>query len=82
MPATECPQGHEIRSAADRDGQGHCRACMADRSRQRRVSDSMKLTIARAFEGAGVRFEDDDGLPVTPTEVARQLAALYEAGAL
>lgn len=81
MPAAteQCPQGHDINAAADRDAQGYCRKCKADKERQRRVSNSMKLTIARAFEDAGVRFEDDDGLPVAPVDVARQLAALYEA---
>lgn len=84
MPAiiTRCPQGHEIRSAADRDGQGFCRRCRADNARRRRVSDSMKLTMARAFEDAGVRFEDDDGAPVAAAEVVRQIAGLCEAGAL
>jgi hypothetical protein len=84
MPAvtTMCPQGHEIRSAADRDGQGHCRACERDRQRRRRVGNAMKLAIAQAFEDVGVRFEDDDGAPVAPTEVVRQIVSLYEAGAL
>lgn len=82
MPANECPQGHQIRSAADRDGQGHCRECERGRQRRRRVSNAMKLAIARAFEEAGVRFEGDDGEPVTPAEVVRQLTFLYETGAL
>lgn len=84
MPvATEqCPQGHKIHTAADRDGQGHCRRCQRDRQRQRRVSDGMKLAVARAFEKAGVRFADDDGRPVAPAEVVRQMSDLYAAGAL
>lgn len=78
MPATQCPQGHEIRSAADRNRQGYCRKCHAEDERQRRVSNSMKLAIAKAFEDVGVRFEDDHGNPVAPTEVVRQLVAIYE----
>jgi hypothetical protein len=78
----ECPQGHEIRNAADRDGQGYCRKCKADRERRRRVSTSMRLAMVRAFEEAGVRFEDDDGEPVAPSEVVRQLVAIYEVDAL
>lgn len=80
MPATtdQCPQGHSTTTAADRDSQGHCRACMRDRSRQRRVSDGMKLAMVRAFESAGVRFEDDAGQPVAPDDVVRQLAEIYE----
>lgn len=81
MPATQCPQGHEIRTAADRDGQGYCRRCRADNERRRRVSKSAALMVVRTFEAAGVRFESD-GVPVAPADVARQLAALDEAGAL
>lgn len=84
MPAAvdQCPHGHEIRSTADRTSQGFCRQCKVDVDRRRRVSDSMKLAVARAFEAAGVRFEDDDGLAVAPTEVVRQIVALYEADSL
>lgn len=82
MPAavTMCPQGHEIRTDSDRDGQGHCRACERDRQRRRRVSNAMKLTLVKAFEDVGIRFEDDDGQPVAPAEVVRQIAAIYESG--
>jgi hypothetical protein len=80
MPAEQCPQGHEIRSAADRDGQGYCKACRRDGARQRRVSQSMKLTLVKAFEDVGIRFEDDDGAPVAPAEVVRQIVAVYESG--
>lgn len=82
MPAklgTRCPQGHEIRTAADRDGQGHCRKCMADRARRRRVADSAALTVVRVLEKAGAVFQSD-GKPAEPAEVARQLAEAYEAG--
>lgn len=83
MPATitQCPQGHDIRSAADRDTQGHCRECGRERTRRKRVSDSMRLAMVRAFEEAGVRFEDDYGQPVAPADVVAQLAQLYETGA-
>lgn len=77
MPAQECPQGHDTSTSAARDGQGHCRECERDRQRRRRVSDGMKLTMAKAFESAGVRFEDDDGQPVAPTDVVRQLVEIY-----
>ncbi|SRX93236.1 hypothetical protein MSP7336_01472 [Mycobacterium shimoidei] len=81
MPANRCPQGHEIRSAADRDKFGYCRKCKAERERRRRVGNSAALMVVRAFEAAGVRFEHD-GVPVAPAEVAKALAELYEAGAL
>lgn len=84
MPAAvdQCPQGHDTSTAADRDGQGHCRKCKATKARQKRVSDAMRLSMVRAFEDAGVRFEDDDGNPVAPGEVVQQLAELHAAGAL
>jgi len=81
MPANQCPQGHEIRSAADRDKQGYCRRCRAERAKRRRVGNHAALTVVRALETAGARFEND-GVPVAPTEVARQLADLYTAGLL
>lgn len=80
MPAAvnECPQGHDTQTAADRDSQGHCRKCKAERERQRRVSNAMRLALVQAFEEAGVRFETDDGRAVAPVEVVRQLAEIYE----
>jgi hypothetical protein len=84
MPVTTeyCPQRHQIRSAADRDGQGYCRKCRADGARRRRVSESMKLAFVGALESAGLQFEDDDGRPVEPAEAVRQMVELFEAGAL
>ncbi len=78
MPAAvpACPRGHDTRTAASRDTQGHCRACL----RERRVSDRMKLALVKAFEDVGIRFEDDHGQPVAPAEVVRQIAAIYESG--
>jgi hypothetical protein len=38
----------------------------------------MRLALVRAFEDAGIRVEDDDGSPVEPVEVVRQLTAIYE----
>ncbi|CAN5548869.1 hypothetical protein BH11ACT6_BH11ACT6_29770 [soil metagenome] len=81
MPANQCPQGHEIRSASDRDGQGYCKRCRYERKQRRQVADSAALMVVRAFEAAGVEFQAD-GVPVAPAVVARQLAALYTAGAL
>lgn len=81
--ATEhCPRHHEIRTSADRDGQGYCRKCKIDRERRRRVSTSMKLAFVGALESAGLQFEDDDGRLVEPAEAVRQMVELFEAGAL
>ncbi|KLI04071.1 MULTISPECIES: hypothetical protein [Mycolicibacterium] len=79
MPANQCPQGHEIRSAADRDGQGYCKRCKADNDKRRRVGKEAALMVVRAFEAAGVRFEND-GIPVEPAEAARQLGELWADG--
>lgn len=80
MPADQCPQGHEIRSSADRDGGGYCRRCRADNERKRRVANSAAMIVVRALERAGVQFQNG-GVPVDPAEVARQLAEGYAAGA-
>lgn len=81
MPAAvdQCPQGHDTSTSTARDGQGHCRRCMAYRAKRKRVSDSMKLAMVRAFETAGVKFVDDDDQPVELVDVVRQLAATFEA---
>lgn len=76
MTHTECPQGHEIRSASDRDVHGYCRACKADGDRQRRLANKAALDVVRVFEAAGVRFQDA-GVPIDAEEVARQLVAVY-----
>ena len=83
MPAAvdQCPQGHDTRTADRRDSQGHCRKCKAAKARRKRVGDSAALMVVRAFEKAGVRFEND-GVPVAPAEVAQALSDLYVAGAL
>ncbi|WP_139807753.1 hypothetical protein, partial [Mycobacterium avium] len=64
-----------------RDSQGHCRKCKADRERRRRVGKEAALMVVRAFEAAGVQFQND-GVPVEPAEVAKALAELYAAGQL
>lgn len=83
MPAAvdQCPAGHDTRTRADRDSQGHCRKCKADRDKRIRAGNSAALTVVRAFEAAGVQFQAD-GIPVDPAEVARQLGELWASGAL
>ncbi|CAN5578834.1 hypothetical protein BH09ACT8_BH09ACT8_27130 [soil metagenome] len=82
MPATDqCPQGHDINTAADRDGQGYCKQCRSDRARRRRAGDSAALMVVRALEAAGAQFQSD-GVPVAPADVARKLSELWLAGAL
>ncbi|MGU3586052.1 hypothetical protein ACLBYD_23155 [Rhodococcus sp. C26F] len=82
MPAAtnQCPRGHDTRTRADRDTQGHCRRCKADDEKRRRIAKSAAWTVVRAFENAGVQFQHD-GVPVDPAEVAQQLAEAYAAGA-
>jgi hypothetical protein len=81
MPANQCPQGHDVLTAADRDSGGYCKKCRAAADRRRRIGKEAALVVVRAFETAGVRFEND-GVPVAPSEVAKALAELYAAGAL
>jgi hypothetical protein len=42
----------------------------------------MRLSLIRGLEDVGLRFEDDDGRPVTPAEAVRQMVAIIEADAL
>lgn len=52
---TTCPQGHEIRSSADRDGQGYCLACRNDGAKTYRSRQSAALELARALEARGIQ---------------------------
>uniref|UniRef100_A0AB39U290 Uncharacterized protein n=8 Tax=unclassified Caudoviricetes TaxID=2788787 RepID=A0AB39U290_9CAUD len=77
VPAEQCPQGHQIRTAADRDKQGYCRQCR----REKRASDSAAVMVVRALERAGARFRVD-GKPLDPADFARELSEAYLAGEL
>jgi hypothetical protein len=81
MPANQCPQGHEIRSSADRDCQGYCKRCRADNARRRRAGREAALMVVKAFESAGVRFQND-GKPAEPADVARLLGEAWASGLL
>ena len=50
-----CPHGHEIHSAADRDGQGYCRSCRNDGARTYRSRSRAALELALALEAHGVQ---------------------------
>jgi hypothetical protein len=50
-----CPHGHEIHSAADRDGQGYCRSCRNDGARTFRSRSRAALELALALEAHGVQ---------------------------
>lgn len=71
-----CPQGHEIRSSADRDSQGFCLACRHESNRSYRSRQSAALQLVRALE-------EEHGIPVTRSSPAvdlRQLAAALANG--
>lgn len=74
--STSCPQGHEIRSQADRSTQGYCRRCKADDDRERYIAQKAILSVAKQFEAIGVKFQND-GVPVAVEEVAEQLLLRY-----
>ena len=78
MPATitRCPQGHEIRSNADRTVSGYCRECKRADDRLDRLKQRAALDVVKIFEAAGVRFQDN-GVPIDAAEVARQFVVLY-----
>lgn len=80
MPVTHCPQGHEIRSAADRGSQSYCKRCRADYDKRRRAGKEAALLVVKAFEAAGCRLVID-GQPVNPADAARQLGELWAQGA-
>lgn len=73
--ATACPKGHSTLTPESRDSQGYCRQCRRDR----RTAQRAALDVVAVFTDAGVRFEND-GVPVEPAEVVRQLVRLYDSG--
>jgi hypothetical protein len=73
MMDTTCPQGHEIRSSADRDGQGYCLACRADGAKTHRSRQSAAIELARALEARGVQVTRSQP-PVNIQQLADALA--------
>jgi hypothetical protein len=65
-----CPNGHEIHSAADRDGQGYCRRCRADGARTFRGRQRAALELATALEAEGVEFMTTDRAQLAAALVA------------
>ena len=45
------------------------------------LTQANDMAVRRALEAAGATFQND-GVPAAPADVARQLSALYVAGAL
>jgi hypothetical protein len=76
MSVERCPQGHEVRSQADRNGAGTCRECHREANRVLRQKNSAALAVVRAFEAAGVQFQNN-GEPLPAELVARQLVEKY-----
>lgn len=76
VTVTPCPQGHEIRSSADRTRQGFCRECQRNCDRRNRMKNRAALDVVRIFEAAGAVFQVD-GVPVAAEDVAAQLVRLY-----
>jgi hypothetical protein len=50
-----CPQGHQIHSSADRDGQGYCLTCRGAGAKTYRSRQSAALELARALEARGIQ---------------------------
>jgi hypothetical protein len=71
----QCPKGHPIKSSADRIN-GYCRRCKADYDREYQLKQKAARDVVRVFEAAGAVFVND-GVPVTPEEVAQQLLKVY-----
>jgi hypothetical protein len=61
MNTTRCPQGHPIKSQADRTTQGYCRSCKREDDRARHRQHRAAMDAVRVLEAAGFRF--DVGMP-------------------
>lgn len=73
-----CPSGHEINSAADRDGQGYCLRCRQDGARGYRSRQRAALELALALESHGVQVTRSEP-PIDLQQLAAALAHGYTA---
>lgn len=84
MP-TACPQGHEIRSSADRGADGFCKECRRVASQAYRLKQRASLELVRSLEARGIHV-DLDTMAVgtdptaTPEAVAERLVSVFGPG--
>jgi hypothetical protein len=71
-----CPSGHEIHSAADRDGQGHCLRCRHDWNVGYRSRQSAAMELARPLENHGIEVTRSN--PPVDLDMLAALANGYE----
>lgn len=80
MPTTECPHGHEIHSAADRDSQSYCLQCRRFGARTYRSRQRAALELALALESFGIEVTRSDP-PVDLRRLAADLASAFDSEA-
>jgi hypothetical protein len=75
--ADYCINNHLITTSTDRrPGNGGCAECHREANRILRQKNSAALAVVRAFEAAGVQFQNN-GEPLPAELVARQLVEMY-----
>lgn len=73
---TVCPQGHELKSSADRDADGWCRHCRKQKNATYRSRQRSALVLAMALESHGIEVTRRDP-PVDLQALASALASGY-----
>ncbi len=76
MAADKCRKGHPTPTAAYRTPNGTCRECLRQANQKHRMKQRAAWTIVKSLTDAGVTFEND-GVPVAPEEVARQMVKVH-----
>ena len=76
MPKDYCINGHPTPLSTDRRSAGGCAECHREANRQLRLKNRAALDVVKAFEAAGVQFQNN-GDPIDATEVARQLVEKF-----
>ena len=79
MNPAECPNGHEIRSAADRDADGWCKRCRKSKNVVYRTRQRAALALALALESRGVAVTRSEP-PVDLQQLAADLTRNYLPG--
>ncbi|WP_139810570.1 hypothetical protein [Prescottella equi] len=72
-----CPHGHQIRSSADRDADGFCKACRRAANARYKAKQRAAIGLVQALRARGVGITD--ALQLSPEPMTRSDEAIAQA---